>query len=190
VNGNLTQVVEDAKKLTDAVFQVYPQVLSSYSSLIGPVSTPEQQKILFDLSVTCLAIANKESRVEKFREDRKNGNGNGHQLQKPRVISETPATPAKTGEQPEQKEGVSQAEQPKPAPNGPRPPEDEPTPLRTPRDERDRPTEQLIQELNIRTPKEAGYLRYKKQISFKEWQRVRDYVSQQEIQRAGGFTRP
>jgi hypothetical protein len=162
VNGNLSQVVEDAKKLTDAVFQVYPQVLSNYSSLIGPVSTPEQQKILFDLSVTCLAIANKESRVEKFREDRKNGNNH-------------PSPPTH--------------------PQPPQPPVKDREPMtlddseRKPRDERDRPTDLLIQELGIRTPKQAGFLRYQGTISYKEWQRVRDEVSRREMKEAGGFTR-
>ena len=61
---------------------------------------------------------------------------------------------------------------------------------RKPRDERDRPTEQLIQELGIRTPKEAGFLRYKKQISFKEWIRVRDYLSAREIRAGGAVTSP
>jgi hypothetical protein len=153
-------VVEDAKKLTDAVFQVYPQVLSSYSSLIGPVSTPEQQKILFDLSVTCLAIANKESRVEKFREDRKNGN-----------CYPTPPTPPQPPKPPQDKEPITLYES-----------------ERKPRDDRDRPTEQLIHDLNIKTPKQAGFLRYQGTISYKERHRVRDYVPRQEIQ-GGWFTR-
>lgn len=172
MNGNLPLIIDDAKRLADAVFQVYPQVVTNYSTTIGPVSTPEQQKILFDLSVTCLAIANKESRVEKMREERKNGNGHPRpptpptppQLPKPRILSETKTDGTTT-------------------------PVDESDTERKPRDERDRHTEQLIRELNIRTPKEAGFLRYRKQISFKEWLRVKDYLSAKEIL-AGGVAFP
>jgi hypothetical protein len=57
-----------------------------------------------------------------------------------------------------------------------------------PRDDRDRPTEQLIQELNIRTPKEAGYLRYKGEISYREWMRVKDEVSKREIANGGEYS--
>ena len=53
------------------------------------------------------------------------------------------------------------------------------------RDTRDRPTEQLIKELNIKSPIQAGWLRANKQISYIEWKRVKDYVSQQEIESGG-----
>jgi hypothetical protein len=170
VNGNLTQVVQDAQRLATAVFDVYRTTAKEYERAIGPIVSPEQQKVVLDVALACVGIANKEQRVEKFREDRRNGDGNNHQSPKPKVIPETPTTPAKTVEQPERKEGATLADQPKPAPTPPKPPEDEePMPLgkpeRKPRDERDRPTEQLIQELNIRTPKQAGFLRYKKEIS-------------------------
>ena len=58
-------------------------------------------------------------------------------------------------------------------------------PPRKPRDERDRPTEQLIQELDIKTARQAGWLRFKKVISYGEWQRVRDCLSAREIQQGG-----
>ena len=58
-------------------------------------------------------------------------------------------------------------------------------PPRKPHDERDRPTEQLIQELGIKTPRQAGWLRFKKVISYGEWQRVRDCLSAREIQQGG-----
>jgi hypothetical protein len=54
-----------------------------------------------------------------------------------------------------------------------------------PRDDRNRPTEQLVKELNIKSPAHAGWLRVKKIISYIEWQRVRDYVSQLEIVNGG-----
>jgi len=54
------------------------------------------------------------------------------------------------------------------------------------RDTRDRPTEQLIKELNIKSPAQAGWLRANKEISYIEWKRVKDYVSQKEIDN-GGF---
>jgi hypothetical protein len=176
MNGNLPLIIDDAKKLADAVFQVYPQVVTNYSTTIGPVSTPEQQKILFDLSVTCLAIANKESRVEKMREERKNGHPKPPtpptppQPPKPRILSETKTDGTVT---PVNGEPVTLDD-----------------PERKPRDERDRPTEQLIQELNIRTPKEAGFLRYKKQLSFKEWIRVKDVLSAREIANGGAMVPP
>ena len=56
---------------------------------------------------------------------------------------------------------------------------------RKPRDERDRPTEQLINELNIKSPKQAEFLRYQGAISYREWQRVRDEVSRREIANGG-----
>lgn len=161
MNGNLPMIIEDARKLADAVFKVYPQVLANYSSAIGPVSTPEQQKILFDLSVTCLAIANKESRVAAWKEERKNGNGNGHK-DSTQHDCDVPLVP-----------GADKTEQ------GYRQ-----------RDTRDRPTEQLIKELNIKSPAQAGWLRANKEISYIEWKRIRDYVSQKEIENGGGFTSP
>jgi len=179
VNGNLSQVVQDAQRLATAVFDVYRTTTKEYERAIGPIVSPEQQKTVLDVALACVGIANKEQRVEKFREDRKNGhNGNGHQPPKPKVISET--KPAEAVEK--------ETETPKPetATNGG-------TPMAQSgyrqRDTRDRPTEQLIKELNIKSPAQAGFLRARKEISYIEWQRVRDYVSLQEIRGAGGFTR-
>jgi hypothetical protein len=58
------------------------------------------------------------------------------------------------------------------------------------RDMRNRPTEQLIRELDFKSPKQAGFLRYQGTISYKEWRRVRDEVSRREIAQAGGFSNP
>jgi regulator of PEP synthase PpsR (kinase-PPPase family) len=75
MNGNLPLIVEDAKRLGDAVFGIYPTLAERYTATIGPVVNADQQKILFDLAVACIGIANKEQRVSQMREERKNGNG-------------------------------------------------------------------------------------------------------------------
>jgi len=150
MNGNLTLIIEDAKKLANAVFSVYPDVLRNYSTLIGPVSTPEQQKILFDLCVACIGISNKESRVAAWKEERKNGNGNGHS----------------NGNNGNGENGYKQ------------------------RDIRDRSIEQLIKELNIKSPAQAGFLRARKEISYMEWKAVHDHLCQKEIDGASGFSSP
>ena len=157
MNGNFSQIVEDAQKLSEAVFQVYPAVAEKYKTIIGPVVNAEQQKILFDLSVTCVGIANKDSRVQQMRDDKKNGHPTPPQPPKP-PLDKNPITL------------------------------DEPS--KKPRDERNRPTGQLIEELDIKSPKQAGFLRYQGAISYKEWQRVRDEVSRREIEKAGGFSNP
>jgi hypothetical protein len=55
-------------------------------------------------------------------------------------------------------------------------------------DTRNRPPEQIVEKLKIKTPAQAGFLRAKGEMSYKEWQRVRDYVSKREIEGAKGFT--
>jgi len=84
-----------------------------------------------------------------------NGNGNGHS---------SPPTPPKPPKPPFDKEPITLGE-----------------PEMKPLDERDRPTEQLINDFDIKTPKQAGFLRYKGAISYREWRRVKDEVSKREI---------
>jgi len=161
MNGNFSQIVEDAQKLSEAVFQVYPAVAEKYTTIIGPVVNADQQKILFDLSVTCVGIANKDSRVQQMRDDKKNSYG--------RPVP-TPPQPPKP---PLDKDPITLDE-----------------PSMKPRDERDRPTEQLIKELNIKSPAHAGWLRANKDISYIEWKRVKDEVSRREIEIGRAQTSP
>jgi ABC-type uncharacterized transport system involved in gliding motility auxiliary subunit len=65
MNGNLSQVVEDAQRLATAVFDVYRTTAKEYERAIGPIVSPEQQKVVLDVALACVGIANKESRVEK-----------------------------------------------------------------------------------------------------------------------------
>ena len=183
------QFKSPAKKLAIAVFDVYRTTAKKYERAIGPIIIPEQQKVVLDVALACVGIANKEQRVEKFREERKNGNGNSPQPPKPKVVSETKPAEAVENEpvKPEQKDGVAQADLLKPTT---KPPEDEPEKPRKPRDDRNRPTEQLITELNIKSPAQAGWLRARKEISYIEWQRVKDYVSQQQIANGGKLASP
>jgi hypothetical protein len=187
VTGNLSQVVEDAQRLATAVFDVYRTTAKEYERAIGPIVSPEQQKVVLDMALACVGIANKEQRVEKWREERKNGH-NGHKADAKPAASDVQVMPG--AEKTEEKSAVAQAERPNPAPNGPRPPEDEPERPIKPRDTRNRPVEQLIRELDIKSPAQAGFLRARKEISYIEWQRVRDEVSRREIRGAGGFSTP
>jgi hypothetical protein len=46
---------------------------------------------------------------------------------------------------------------------------------------RNRKLSELIEEYNIKSPKHAGYLRWQGLISYKEWKRLHEYLSAQEI---------
>ena len=178
MNGNLSQVVEDAQRLATAVFDVYRTTAKEYERAIGPIVSPEQQKVVLDVALACIGISNKEQRVEKFREDRKNGhsNRNGHKADAKQDARDVPAMPVT--QTPEQKD----VPKPETATSGGTPTGQ--SGYRQ-RDARDRPTEQLIKELNIKSPAQAGWLRARKEIFYIEWQRVRDYVSQQEVANGG-----
>jgi hypothetical protein len=57
-----------------------------------------------------------------------------------------------------------------------------------PWDNRNRPPEQLIKELNIKSPAHAGYLRADKKISYPEWKAVQEILCKQEIEGAVSFS--
>ena len=48
-------------------------------------------------------------------------------------------------------------------------------------DKRNRNLKQLLDELNIRSDSHANFLRWQEEISYREWQRLHDYFSGQEI---------
>ena len=50
-----------------------------------------------------------------------------------------------------------------------------------PWDRRNRNLKQLLDELNIRSGSHANFLRWNEQVSYREWQRLHDYFSGQEI---------
>lgn len=177
MNGNMKQVVEDAKSLAEAVFEVYPVVAETYKQKVRSIMDVNQEKILFDLAVACVGIANKEQRVQQYREDRKNGCcGNGQKAAAPPVSAEKVEGPVT-----------------KPTPPQPpaKPAEKKPEPNNgngwKPRDTRNRPVEQLIQELNIKSPAQAGFLRARHQLSYREWRGVHEFLCQREIEGAGAL---
>ena len=51
----------------------------------------------------------------------------------------------------------------------------------SPWDRRNRNLKQLLDELNVRSGSHANFLRWNEQVSYREWQRLHDYFSGQEI---------